>query len=317
MKTVAVTGASGTLGRSICLTMRQAGWRVIGCGRQRPPWIAAPDWIEWDLTDWLQRTTFDVWFQHVDALVHAGAAVPSADRPCGDRELIDANVRSCANLGAWAVDKGVPLVFISGAIVYENPEQTGIKEDMPTGRNSLGGMYGLSKLLGEYTIRHFQDRGLKTAILRPSSIYGTGMNSSKTIVTFLRRALKGKTIELRPPVDDCVDLVNAADVAEAVRLALETGWVGIANVASGTMTSMLELACTCVEAAGNGDVVVGQAQAEGRSPCNRFGLDISRARRELGWEARVPLRAGLRDMIRDIGEREALQMSASGQASAG
>lgn len=309
LRTIAVTGASGTLGRCICHTMRQSGSRVVGCGRHRPAWVDACDWVEWDLTEWIEGWQFDQWLSGIDTLVHAGAAVPSAATPLDDRVMLDANVRACANIAAWALDRGRPLVYISGAIVYENPEAIGVTEDMPLGRNWLGGMYGISKLLGEQVIGHYKDRGLKTTILRPSSVYGVGMDDSKTLIGFLRRALKNEAIELRPPVDDSVDLVHAADVAEAIRCAIETEWFGVANIASGRMVSMLELAEACVRTAGAGRVVVCESDSEPRPPVSRFGLDVARAERELGWRAEMNLDRALREIVQDLERRESFASS--------
>lgn len=285
------------LGRHIHAAMQAAGWRVVCCGRNRPNWIDCEDWVEWNLADRVTKNDLDRWLADVDVVIHAGASVPRAGQTLSETDMLDANVRACNSICAWGLGKNVPMVYISGAIVYADPERSGITEDMPLGRNRLGGFYGLTKMLAEEIVGYYRDQGLKGAVLRPSSIYGAGMPESKMVAGFIGKAVRGETIQLLPPIDDRIDLIHASDVAEAVRLAIDSGWNGVANLASGKTVSVIELASECVSVAGAGRVeIYGCRELNSKAPIIRFGLDTKTARQYLGWEAKVGLRRGLEQL---------------------
>lgn len=290
LKRVAVTGASGMLGRHLSAALGCAGFSTIPLARAKLP---SSDWRCWDLTQWKSVEELDALFAGAEAVIHAGAAVPRS-QGLTEQEAYDANVRATFNLGDWARRRGIPLIYVSGAIVYADPNRPGICEDAPLGWSGLGGIYGLSKLLAEDQLRRERDLGLRLAILRPSSIYGCGLGTEKIIPLFLSKALVGSAIELTEPVSDRVDLVHAADVADAVVKVMQQEAWSTFNIGAGRGTSMLELAEMCVAVAGKGTVIVKQGNGQSiRPPVSRFGLDCRSAQQSLGWTAQVGLRAGI------------------------
>ena len=278
---IGLTGSSGMLGRHLRAALDKAGARVAAVGRQ-----------EWDLRKWCEAEHLDGVFAGVSAVVHAGALVPKAGQAVSDAQIYDANVRACINLGQWALARGVALVFVSGAIVYADPNAIGADEGATVGWSGLGGYYGLSKLLAEDALLRLRQRGLRIAIVRPSSIYGIGLSAEKMISRFIAAAEAGQTITLVPPVDDRVDLVHAADVAVAIRAILEKQAWDIFNIASGVAPSIGELAHACVRMAGRGAVRV-EGAAQARPPETRYALDTGKARERLGWQPGIDLDEGL------------------------
>ncbi len=295
LNTVGVTGASGMLGRHVVAALENAGLTVVRF--VRPP--STPPLRAWDLTEWKTDGEFDALFQSVDAIVHAAAAVPRGPGLLSEQVLYDANVRATFNLGRWALTRDQPLVYVSGAIVFAEPNATGIREDAPLGWTGLGGAYGLTKSLAEATIRQLKDLGLKAAIVRPSSVYGHGLDADKVICRFLKRATAGDAVELAEPVTDSSNLVHAADVASAiVQILLGRSWETF-NVAAPTGTSMISLAETCIAVAGNGCLTLTPRNQPSRPPVHRFGLSCDLAQARLGWSPRVSLEAGLRAIIEE------------------
>lgn len=290
LKSVAVTGASGMLGRHLLAALGCAGFSTIPLARTSRPY---PGWRCWDLTQWKSVAELDALFDGAEAVIHAGAAVPGS-QGLTEQETYDANVRATFNLGDWARKREIPLIYVSGAIVYADPYRPGIREDAPLGWSGLGGTYGLSKLLAEDQLRRERDSGLRLGVLRPSSIYGYGLGPDKIIRLFLRKAIEGSVIELTEPVADSVDLIHAADVADAaVKILQHEAW-NIFNLGSGHTTSMQKLAEMCVAVADKGTITVKQGNEQVlRTPISRFGLDCHLAQRQLGWSAQVGLRAGI------------------------
>ena len=77
--------------------------------------------------------------------------------------------------------------------------------------------YGFSKLLAEDVLMRLHQHILKLCMLRPTSIYGHGIGEDKMVPRFLATATRNEVIELSHPVEDRVDIVHAADVADAAR----------------------------------------------------------------------------------------------------
>lgn len=294
---VALTGASGSLGRHLLATLAHAGIAVAAASRRRPADLApGQTWHPLDLNEWQDLAALDRAFPDVEALLHAGAAVPAPGRALGRRELLDCNLRASLALFEWALDRGIPLVFISGAAVYAEAEGGRLTEASATTRRGIAGFYGLTKLLAEELIESLRGEGLEAAVLRPSSIYGAGMDAAKMIPRFLATAAAGETIELAPPIEDRVDLVHAGDVARLALAALRQQARGSYNVGGEGPVSVVELAEACVEVAGAGRVAVLPGEAP-RPPVTRFDLDCGRARAELGYRPRIALKQGLRLML--------------------
>jgi UDP-glucose 4-epimerase len=204
----------------------------------------------------------------------------------------DANVRATETIGQWALRRGLPVAYLSGAIVYADPHAVGIDESAPVGDSGFGGAYGRSKLEAEHALSTFVDEGLTLAVVRATSIYGPGQAHSKFVPGLLTRAMADETIELVPPTTDRIDLIYSDDVAAALVEAVQRGVVGTFNVGSGPVT-VAEVAETCVRVAAAGRLRILEAEKP-RAPITRFDVVTTAARRAFGFEPQVSLEEGVR-----------------------
>lgn len=280
------------LGRHLYAALQAAGAEVVPVSRSEKDGCAA-----WDLGEWLAMAALDDLFVGVQSVVHAGAWV----QPGGDVDearMFDANVRACLNLGLWARSRNIPLLYVSGAIVYADPDAPLQSESAPLGWSGLGGYYGLSKLLAEDVLMRLRQQGLQLCILRPTSIYGHGIDADKMVPRFLATAVRNDVIELMQPVNDRVDIVHAADVAEATVAALKDECWETLNVSSGNPLSIRQIAEACVAVAGKGRVEIkGEAPADYRASV-KYSLDITYARERIRWQPRIDVRTGLSLLMR-------------------
>ena len=294
---VAVTGASGMVGRHLLPLLAARGIAAAATSRSRPQRVTEDSaWASWDLTEWRTPAELDVLFGPVDALFHLGASVPTAGKKLDDANLINANVRACRCLANWAVARGVPLIFLSGAIVY-GPGRDAFAETAPRSTVPEAGLYGLSKVLAEQVLENLVPAGLKLSCLRATSIYGAGMDDVKMMPTMLRRAQAGETIMIEPPYDDMINLVHAADVARAMMLAAEREAGGVFNVAGPELVAIRAIADACVAAAGTGKVVIADASTDVRPPIVRYNVEARRAEEILGFVPEIGLIDGLTRML--------------------
>jgi len=295
LKRIGLTGSTGMLGRHLQAALEKAGAMVVPVSR-----TAAHSHVDalWDLTKWLVPEELDVLFASVQVVIHAGAMV----QPAGSVDvarMYDANVRACLNLGKWAISRNIPVIYISGSIVYADtlaPEQ---KEDAPLGWSGLGGFYGFSKLLAEDVLFRLHQQGLKLAVVRPTSIYGFGIKADKMVRHFLAIAEEGGVIELTQPVHDRVDLVHAADISRAVVAILQKDCWDIFNIASGSPISIKELAAECVKLTCRGSVTISGETPVGYKPVIRYSLSTERAKNCLGWLPEVDIQRGMNMILQE------------------
>ena len=288
VRRIGVSGASGMVGRHVLALLARHGIACAATSRTAPSMACA--WQPSDLREWTTPDQLDQVFPDVDAVFHVGAAVPVVG-PLAAPVLMDANVRATLVLGQWALARGKPVVFLSGAAVYGDGAGVAHESD-PVSAMPAGGLYGLSKALGEQVLTYCAAQGLALTILRATAIYGWGLAETKTVPGFLARAHAGQAITLQPPADDRVDMVHAADVAAALLAALNAGARGVFNIGGPALVSFRELAETCCAVAGAGTVTVAPDPAS-RSPADRFAVDMSAAARAFGYAPRVGLSQGL------------------------
>lgn len=299
---IGLTGSSGMLGMHLRAAFKAVGTEVVAVSRSGRDGSA-----RWNMAEWLPADKLDKIFDDVQAIVHAGAIVDSVAAE-SQAHMFDVNVRVCTNLAEWAGSRSIPVVFISSASVYADPDSGHLSETAPLGPNQVGGFYGMTKLMAEDILERYRLRGMKLAVVRPSSLYGYGGPESKMLYKFLSLAARGETIELTPPAEDRIDFLHAADLSNAVLGILDKACWGTLNIASERPVSVQELAFACVETAGRGRVHVQELQPPMRPPRRRFYLDASAARERLGWRSGIGIQQGLKMVL--TGQLVAVQASA-------
>jgi UDP-glucose 4-epimerase len=297
LKRVALTGASGMLGRYVLAALASRGIAAAAVSRSRPK-VLEPNakWQAWDFTYAKTEGELEEMFPGVGAVLHVGALVPHAGESHPLSALLKANVEATFALGRWALNKRIPFVYVSGAVVYGETNESGIRETHSTTYQCVGGAYGLTKLLAEQVLAELEAEGLRLTVLRPSSIYGAGLCSGM-IAGFLNQAATGETIEVKPPAEDRVDLVHAADVAQAMLKALDHEALGVYNIASEAPATIIEIAEACIACVGSGALRVIPGPTH-REPLLRFGLCCDLARRRFNFMPRYNLSEGIREMWR-------------------
>ena len=151
--TVAVTGATGFLGRYISVTLLERRAKVVGVVRDpsRRPELGRLG-LEFRIADLADRAALARAFDGVQAVVANAGLIPQRGRG-----FIETNVKGTENLLHAAHDAGVRrLVHVSSVAVYRfntrnSPESGGLVSGRP-GWTALGA-YRASKLCGEEAAR--------------------------------------------------------------------------------------------------------------------------------------------------------------------
>jgi len=292
---IGLTGSNGMLGRHIYAALREEGAEVVSISRTHT--IKNGEFY-WNLAEWAPLEDLDIFFDGVQAVIHAGAMLETSDKS-DMSSMFDTNVRACLNLCEWAISRNIPIIYISGAIVYANSYDLNQREDATLGRNMLGGFYGFSKLLAEDIFIRFSQQGLRLGIVRPSSIYGSGMGVGKMIKRFLSAAKANETIDLIHPVDDRIDFVHAFDVSRAIIEMLKKESWNIFNISSRIYISIRELAETSIQLTGRGSLLIKGQLSMNYKPTIKYSLDTSLAKNCLGWSPEINIEQGMLMMLQE------------------
>jgi len=192
------------------------------------------------------------------------------------------------------------VVAASSASIY------GQAEDFPTTEKHHGyanrTIYGAIKMYGEGMLRSFYEMyGLNYVALRYFNVYGPRMDAfgvyTEVMIRWMERLSKGQPCLILGDGSQTMDFVFVEDVARANTMAAMSDLTDdVLNVASGTETSLSELATTLGRVMGV-DLPPEYGPARKVNPVSRRLADTSKAKRLIGFRTEVSLEEGLRRLV--------------------
>jgi len=185
---VLVTGGTGFTGKALVQRLLDEGHEVVSL-----------DYKEGLKTDDLRKAgaevvigsvgdkaVVDKCMQGVDVVQHLAAAFRELDVPNSYYDEI--NVGGTRNVLEAAEKYGVKkVIYCSTCGVHGNVENPPANEDAPI---NAADYYQQTKYAAEPVVKEFADRGMKTVIIRPSAIYGPG--DPERFFMIFKRVNKGK-----------------------------------------------------------------------------------------------------------------------------
>jgi UDP-glucose 4-epimerase len=203
-------------------------------------------------------------------------------------------------LEAAAEHKVGKVVAASSASVY------GLAEQFPTNErhhhHNNDTFYGAAKSFNEGMARSFRAMyGLDYVLLRYFNVYGPRMDVhglyTEVLVRWMERIADGQPPLIFGDGRQTMDFVFTRDIARANLLAAGSDVAdGVYNIASGTETSLLELAQALLRAM-DSDLEVEHGPERAVNGVTRRLADTTAARVDLGFEAEVGLEEGLRELV--------------------
>jgi UDP-glucose 4-epimerase len=192
------------------------------------------------------------------------------------------------------------VVAASSASVYGEPSRLPMDEAHPFNNRTL---YGAAKIANEQLMRSYNEMfGLDYVMLRPFNVYGPRMDVfgvyTEVMIRWLERLARGEAPVIFGDGLQTMDFVYVTDVARAYLLAMTADVTdAVYNCGSGTETSLLELCQLLCEESGHPEITPAFAPVRKVNPVTRRLAAVDAAREALGFEASVPLRRGLRQLI--------------------
>jgi UDP-glucose 4-epimerase len=307
---IAVTGASGFIGRYLVPALAAEGHEVVALGRDAEGLtplvgegvrVRATDYGAADLAEALKG---------VNAVVHlAGRRSRRDDDPLAFRPFAETNLDLLETLFFAARDAGVSsIVQASSIAVYSGANAAPyVETDTPVPLNP----YGLSKLTSEQLLTLWGGKtGVRTTSLRLAASYGHGERISAVLMKFADAAWRRQTLTVRGNGRIGIDQIYVRDVVQAFAAALAPHAPGgVFNVGAGRVFTLLEMAEAVNVAFGNDGNLRIEDPRDGPAPAPHMRIEA--ARLGLGWEPRWPLDRALRDFYET---RRATQARPNGNA---
>jgi UDP-glucose 4-epimerase len=204
------------------------------------------------------------------------------------------NVEGTINVLEAALQAEVPRVVntSTGGAIYGEGRILPAPEDHPVAPEAP---YGLSKFCAEGYCELFKRlHGLSTVSLRYGNVYGPRqdpLGEAGVIAIFCGKLVEGGKATVFGDGLQTRDYVYVSDVVEANLLAAESHADGAFNIGTGVESSVLDL--IAVLEAHSSDGFEAEHAAERPGEVRHIALDCTRARGELGWEAKVRLAEGI------------------------
>ncbi|WP_066288667.1 NAD-dependent epimerase/dehydratase family protein [Arthrobacter sp. B6] len=211
--------------------------------------------------------------------------------------LVDGTFNILEAAAEHRVDK---LIAASSASVYGMAEEFPTTERHHHANNDT--FYGAAKSFNEGMARSFHaTTGLDYVMLRYFNVYGPRMDVhglyTEVLVRWMERIMDGQPPLIFGDGLQTMDFVYTSDVARANVLAAASDVShGIYNIASGTETSLLEMARALLRVM-DSDLEVEHGPARLVNGVVRRLADTSAARQDLGFKAEVELEEGLRELV--------------------
>jgi nucleoside-diphosphate-sugar epimerase len=236
----------------------------------------------------------------IDVLFHQAAIriTQCAQEP---RLALEVLVDGTFNVLEAAVKAGVKkVVAASTASIYGLAEQFPTPETHHPYNNRT--LYGAAKIFNEGLLRSFHEMyGLDYVALRYFNVYGERMDVHGAYTEVLIRWMERIDAGQRPMIfgdgRQTMDFMHVEDIARANILAAKSNVTDeVCNVASGIETSLDDLARALLGAMGS-PLAPEYGPARAVNPVSRRLADVDKARRLLGFEARISLDEGLRRLV--------------------
>jgi UDP-glucuronate 4-epimerase len=307
-KTAIVTGAAGFIGSHLARRLIESGWGVVGVDSFDPFYdrslkernveavrAAGFELVEADIRD---REAMSRLYaeRRPELTIHLAALAgvrPSLEAP---QRYVSVNVDGLASLLDAARTHGARrFVFASSSSVYGNSRKVPFAEGDPVD-NPIS-PYAATKKAGEllcHAYAHLFD--LTIPCLRFFTVYGPGQRPDLAIARFMRLLSSGEQITMFGDGSTSRDYTYIDDIVDGVVAACHwcettTDRYGIFNLGGSSPVRLDELIREIGEVTGCTPNVRRAPMQPG--DVDRTWADLTRSRKELGYEPKTSLREGL------------------------
>jgi nucleoside-diphosphate-sugar epimerase len=282
---ILVTGGKGAIGKKLCAKIQSMGHTPVS----------------YDIVD--GQNLFDVEMleraiKDVDAVYHLAAEAnlnTMRDIEGAHRGMI-VNLGTTDNVAYLCAKYNKWMLYMSTCCVYGDVE---VHPETEKTLPNPSEIYAASKYAGEWIVVGYgKSLQLPYTILRIATPYGPGTRMAMAVHIFFKQALKGEPITVHGPgtqertmtyLDDIID----GSVAPLLHRDASVGQ--IFNISTTERTSAMSMATQVKELTGTKSEIV--VTAPRPNDTQSEDIDVSKAKRLLGWEARTSFAEGLKKTL--------------------
>jgi UDP-glucose 4-epimerase len=309
-KKVLVTGGIGFIGSNLARRLLAEGASVTLIDSMIPSYggnlynIAdIRGQLEVNICDVRDAHAMEHLLQEKDYLFNLAAQTSHVDSMSNPQADLEINAAAQMSLleACRRINPGIKIVYASTRQLYGKPDYLPVDEKHPIRPPDVN---GINKLAGEwYHLLYNNVYGIRACALRLTNTYGPGMRVKDARQTFLgiwvRLLLEGQPIKVFGDgaqlrdfnyVDDCVEALLLAGASEAAN-------GKVYNLGSPEVVSLAELARMMTEIEPGSFELVPFPPERKAIDIGDYYSDFSLIGRELGWQPKTGLRAGLEATI--------------------
>jgi nucleoside-diphosphate-sugar epimerase len=318
---VLVTGGAGTIGAAVVRRLTaDPDWEVRVADQAEPPqWMREScETVVGDLRDPAVAAAAVAGCTHV---IHL-AAIVGGIRNFHELPftLLAMNTGLLNGVFRAALDEGVQrVVYVSSSMVYERASEYPTTEEYVRDTPIPDSAYGFSKLAGEFYCRALHDEfGVPYTICRPFNAYGPGEvpanepGIAHMVPDVIRKVLSGQVpLQIFGSGEQTRTITHIDDIADGIVTAMAHPAAENEdfNISASEEMTVAEIARVIWEECGRPPEEFELEHLESFDvDVRRRWPSVEKARRLLGWEARIGVREGIRETVawlQDVGTTRA------------
>lgn len=251
------------------------------------------EFIKGDIVDSevVQKATsnIDVVF-HLAAESHVDRSIDSS------RVFVETNALGTQSLLQASLENEVEtFIHISTDEVYGSISEGSWTEEYPLSPNSP---YSASKAASDLiALSYSRTYGMDVRVTRCSNNYGPNQFPEKVIPLFVTNLIDGKKVPVYGNGKNIRDWLHVSDHCSGIYLTLRNGKKGeVYNIGGGRELDNLELTKIILSEFNYGEDQI-EFVVDRKGHDLRYSLDITKARRELGYKPEIGFEAGLKETI--------------------
>ena len=296
---VLVTGAAGFLGSHLCDRFLADGHRVVGMDNfltGSPENIAHLvgnphfEFLEHNIS------TYSYVAGPLDGVLHFASTASPVDYLEMPIQTLKVGSLGTHNALGIAKAKGARFLLASTSEVYGDPLVHPQPESYWGNVNPIGprGVYDEAKRFAEaITMAYHRFHGVDTRIVRIFNTYGPRMrpNDGRVVSNFIVQALRGQPLTVYGDGSQTRSFCYVQDEVEGIYRLFHQGDNLPTNIGNPGEFTVQQLADLVLELTGSSSPIDRRPLPEDDPKVRQ--PDLTKARAQLGWEPRVPLREGL------------------------
>ena len=317
MSRVLVTGGAGTIGAAVVRRLvRDPDWEVrVSDQRDAPDWMRESCEVHTgNLLDPVEAGAAANGCSHVIHLAAVVGGIRNFHRL--PHTLLEVNTGLYNAIFRAALERRVErLVYVSSSMVFERATEFPTTEEHLLSCPAPRSAYGFSKLAGEVYCRALHnEHGLPFSICRPFNAYGPGElpdtepGIAHAVPDLIRKSLAGqRPLQIFGSGEQTRTLTHVDDIADGVVTAMADPRAENEdfNISASEERSVANLARVVWEACGQDPASFELEHLPSfEVDVQRRWPSVEKARRLLGWEAKIDLRQGIAGTVEWLREQE-------------